>query len=274
MYAWRAELLEKIDDANHTVLPLPFKLLKAEVGAFKRICGALTDSIPHPTQKEARVFELRQYQTEAVHQIEGHRRPLLVAPTGSGKTVIAAEVINRAPNSHVLFFAHRRELVTQARSKLKEVGIQAGTILAGEPVNMMARVQVASVQTLTARCIRGEQDLPPAQMVIVDEAHHCPANTYRELLGRYPEAQIVGMTATPCRRDGRGLGSLFDALVECPQIPELIGMGYLVGTKVYAPTIPNLKGVKTRHGDYVESQLAERMDPAELSATSSPTGSG
>ena len=72
------------------------------------------------------------------------------------------------------------------------------------------------------------------------------------------------MTATPCRRDGRGLGSLFDCLVETPQIPELIKLGYLVGTKVYAPSTPDLKGVRTQAGDYVESQLAERMDKVKL----------
>jgi DNA repair protein RadD len=191
------------------------------------------------------MIELRPYQTEAVEKIESFRRPLLAAPTGSGKTVIAAEVIRRAPDSHVLFFAHRRELVTQAVARLEAVGIQAGMILAEKPTNHMARVQVASIQTLTARCIRGEHDLPPAKLVIVDEAHHAPSATYRALLARYPDSKIFGMTATPCRKDGRGLGGLFEALVETPQIPELIKLGYLVGTVTYAPSVPDLKGVRT-----------------------------
>jgi len=149
--------------------------------------------------------KLRLYQEKAVGEIEAQSRPLLVAPTGAGKTIIAAEIIRRATNDHVLYLAHRRELIHQARDKLKSFDIGVGLILAGEPRDNTRRVQVASVQTLASRCLRRDEELPPAQIVVVDEAHHCPANTYRELLGRYPEAKIIGMTATPCRRDGRGL---------------------------------------------------------------------
>jgi superfamily II DNA or RNA helicase len=74
----------------------------------------------------------------------------------------------------------------------------------------------------------------------------------------------LGLTATPCRGDGRGLGNVFDALVECPPVAELIDLGFLVGTNVYAPSRPDLTGVATARGDYVEKQLAERMDRAEL----------
>jgi superfamily II DNA or RNA helicase len=72
------------------------------------------------------------------------------------------------------------------------------------------------------------------------------------------------MTATPCRGDGRGLGSVFEEIVECPQIETLIELGFLVRTKVYAPSTPDLTGVRVERGDYVESQLAERMDKAKL----------
>jgi DNA repair protein RadD len=212
------------------------------------------------------VTTLRAYQEKAVNDLEGHRKPLLVAPTGSGKTVISSAVIDRAPNSHVLFLAHRRELIFQSQEKLKTFGIQAGVIMAGTPRDTMRRVQVASVQTLHSRSIRGEEDLPPAQMVIVDEAHHCPAWTYKQIIERYPDSQLIGMTATPIRRDGRGLGGLFDALVETPQVEELIKLGHLVGTKVYAPAAatPNLRGISVQGGDYVVSQLAERVDTPKL----------
>jgi superfamily II DNA or RNA helicase len=140
----------------------------------------------------------------------------------------------------------------------------AGLILAGEPMNQMARVQIASVQTLSSRCFRGGMDLPTADLVAVDEAHHVRARTYRQILDRYPEARIIGLTATPCRRDGRGLGSTFEEMIEGPQVAELIDGGYLVGTVVYAPSAPDLKGVHTRQGDYVESELAERVDRPEL----------
>ena len=71
---------------------------------------------------------------------------------------------------------------------------------------------------------------------------------------------MLGLTATPCRGDGRGLGGIFDTIVECPQVADLIAQGHLVTTRVYAPVNPDLKGVRTVAGDYFESQLAERMD--------------
>jgi DNA repair protein RadD len=212
------------------------------------------------------MIELRPYQTEVVNQINGapERRLMLVAPTGSGKTVIAADVIHGAEDLHVLFLAHRRELIRQTQTHLAQFDAHAGIILAGEPRNNMRRVQVASIQTLHSRCIRHGQDLPPAGLVFVDESHHAPAQSYRAIIERFPEARIVGMTATPIRRDGYGLGSIFERMIECPQVPELIELGFLVPTKVFAPAAPDLRGVHTRCGDYVESELAERMDQAQL----------
>ena len=86
----------------------------------------------------------------------------------------------------------------------------------------------------------------------------------RKIIDLYPNAIIIGLTATPCRGDGRGLGGFFQTMVECPSVAALISAGYLVGTRVYAPTIPDLKGVRVKMGDYVESQLAEQMDKPKL----------
>ena len=212
------------------------------------------------------MIELRKYQRDVVGQIEvaAERRLILTAPTGSGKTVIASEIINRAENKHVLFLAHRRELIRQTRKHLAAFDVNAGIILAGEPRDTMRRVQVASVQTLHSRCIRRDQDLPPADLLFVDECHHATAQTYRGIIERYPDAKVIGMTATPCRRDGCGLGSIFENMVECPQVPELIKLGFLVGTKVFAPYTPNLRGIGTRGGDYVAAELARKMDRGEL----------
>ncbi|MBM3545274.1 MAG: DEAD/DEAH box helicase, partial [Alphaproteobacteria bacterium] len=209
-------------------------------------------------------FDLRPYQEAVIAESDKHRRPLIVAPTGGGKTVIASEIIRRDPDQHVLFIAHRRELVFHAAKHLAEYGVHAGLILAGKPMRMMRGVQVASVQTLHARFVRSRRDLPPADLIIVDEAHHIPARSYRQILDGFPDARIIGMTATPCRRDGRGLGSIFDALVECPQIAELIRDDYLVKTRVFAPAAPDLKGIRVRQGDYAENELSERMDRPKL----------
>jgi superfamily II DNA or RNA helicase len=80
----------------------------------------------------------------------------------------------------------------------------------------------------------------------------------------HPDAILLGLTATPCRGDARGLGNLFDVIIETPQVAELIAAGHLVRTRVYAPVNPDLKGVKVQAGDYVESQLADRMDRPKL----------
>jgi DNA repair protein RadD len=106
--------------------------------------------------------------------------------------------------------------------------------------------------------------LPPADLLWIDEAHHCPAQTYRAIIDSYPDAILLGTTATPCRGDGRGLGGIFHEMVECPQVAELIEQGYLVKTKVYAPVDPDLRGVRTVAGDYHEQQLADRMDRPQL----------
>jgi len=215
---------------------------------------------------------LRPYQIQVVARIEaevgaGRRRILLAAPTGSGKTVIAGEVIATRVKlgGRVLFLAHRRELIQQVSAKLWDVGIKHGIIQAGFPWRLDERVQVASISTLHARAVRTNKiDLPAADFVVVDEAHHCPARTYRRLLGAYSTAMILGMTATPCRGDGRGLGNIFETIVECPSVAELISGGYLVPTRVYAPSRPDLRGIRIERGDYAEKQLAERMDDRKL----------
>ena len=126
-------------------------------------------------------------------------------------------------------------------------------------------MQVASIQTLHARAIRSDKmQLPTADLLIVDEAHHCPADSYQEIIDQYPDAILLGLTATPARGDGRGLGGIFEVIIECPQVGELIEQGYLVKTRVYAPVDPDLKGVRTVAGDYNEGQLADRMDRPQL----------
>lgn len=215
--------------------------------------------------------ELRPYQVDVIDRLRStaakYKRPLLVAPTGAGKTVIASAVVASAVDkgSRVLFLAHRRELIQQAGAKLWSYGIDPGVILSGHSGRPEAQVQVASVQTLWARAFRSNAiDLPPADLIVLDEAHHVRSRTYRKILEAYPDAVVLGLTATPCRGDGRGLGNVFDAMVECPSVADLVKLGFLVPTKVYAPSTPDLAGVQTQRGDYVEKQLAERVDTPQL----------
>jgi superfamily II DNA or RNA helicase len=214
--------------------------------------------------------ELRPYQADVIAEVDqtiaaGKRRIIVVAPTGAGKTIIATAIIKAATGKRVLVLSHTREIIRQTSEKLFAHGIEHGVIQAGFSAMPWAAVQVASVQTLWARAMRTKRmELPPADVLIVDECHHAPAGTYRKIIAAYPAAVLIGLTATPCRGDGRGLGGIFDTIVECPQVAELIVGKYLVKTRHYAPTDPDLKGVQSRAGDFVESQLADRMDQPNL----------
>jgi superfamily II DNA or RNA helicase len=217
------------------------------------------------------MIELRPYQHDVITDFHsaitaGHRRIILVAPTGSGKTVVGADIIRSFVRTvkSVLVLAHRREIITQTAGKLFKAGIPHGIIQAGFRQRPLESVQVATIQTLWVRTQSGAMELPPADLLWVDEAHHCPADTYRKIIKCYPNAILLGTTATPCRGDGRGLGGIFEIIIECPQVAELIKQKYLVPTRVYAPIDPDLRGVHTRHGDYIESELAERMDQHRL----------
>jgi superfamily II DNA or RNA helicase len=216
--------------------------------------------------------ELRPYQDAVIDRVAdeiaaGRHRVLIVAPTGSGKTVIAAAINAAAAKNgrRILIIAHRREIISQTARKLHEAGVDAGIIQAGFPPRPGQSVQVASIQTLHARAIRSSAiEMPPADILIIDEAHHARAETYQAVIDAYPGAIVIGMTATPCRRDGRGLGNIFDALVECPQVAALVEQGYLVPSRVYAPSTPDLDGVRVERGDYVQTQLTERVNRPEL----------
>jgi DNA repair protein RadD len=218
------------------------------------------------------IITLHQFQRDAVAEIERHiaegrRKLLLVAPTGSGKTVIASELIRRwvAQYRRVLFLAHRREIIDQTSAKLTGNGVRHGIVMAGMSPRPMEAVQVASIDTLLVRSVRSTaMNLPPADLVIFDEAHRARGRTREHLIGLYPEAALLGMTATPCRGDGRGLGNIFDTMIECPQVAELIVGGFLVKSRVYAPVNPDLKGVRVEKGDYVIEQLAGRMNTGGL----------
>jgi DNA repair protein RadD len=215
---------------------------------------------------------LRPYQANVVDQVEhaianGQRRIILVAPTGSGKTIIAGEIIERFSSRYrpVLVLAHRKEIIEQTSRKLHIRNISHGIIKSGFSPRPMERVQVASVATLWVRAMRSDaMTLPAADLLIVDECHHATATTWRKIIAAYPDAVLLGLTATPCRGDGCGLGGIFTYMIEAPQIAALIEQKYLVRSRVYAPVTPNLRGVHTRAGDYVENELAERMDDRKL----------
>jgi superfamily II DNA or RNA helicase len=211
---------------------------------------------------------LRLYQVRDVEEIETRlargEHVIYVLPTGGGKTVIAARVIERAVErgERVLVLTHRREILKQTSLKLP---VDHGLILAGLNDDLSYPIQVASIQTLHARAIRSDKlTLPAADLLVIDESHHVAARTWRTILEQYPNARLLGLTATPCRSDGKGLGNYFNTLIEGPQVAELIEQKHLTPTIYYAPVEPDLKGIKTQAGDYQIKQLAERMNRDDL----------
>lgn len=218
-------------------------------------------------------MQLRPYQTDAIDDLTteaagGKKRLLLVCPTGGGKTLIAGKIIQTAVSNgySVLFLAHRRELIFQCAEKLKLYGINCGLILAQEPLEPYKKVQVASIQSYLVKVFRKRHfDKPVADLVVFDEAHHLlSSSTWMRILEEYKDSIVLGMTATPINRKGQGMGHCFDTIVSCPPIKQLTRDGYLVPVRYFAPSIPDLNGVKVQAGDYVESQLESRMDTPKL----------
>jgi DNA repair protein RadD len=213
---------------------------------------------------------LRDYQIDIINQVSTLDHPLIPLPTGAGKTVIAASIIKEAANHGLfaLFIVHRRELVIQASAKLVDNEVDHAVLMGAESSEYIGqRCVVASIQTLYARAFRSKKiDRPPAGVIFFDEAHHCRARTYVEIRKAYPEAKIVGLSATPARRDGRGLGGdLFSDLVKVPTYRWLIDQNYLVSPIVFAPVRPDLTGVRTLDtGDYSPSELDTRMNTSAL----------
>lgn len=222
---------------------------------------------PQPHVSVARTLgnsvTLRPYQLQAVEDIrdcyrKGARRVLLQSPTGSGKTITFAFIGEQTTRrgKRVLYLAHRAEIVDQIGEALDRFGIPHGFIRAGED-ETDAIAQVASVATLVRRL---EQDRPPFDLIVIDEAHHAVASTWRQILEAYPDVPILGVTATPERLDGKGLADIFDALVLGPSVKTLTEKGYLKRTVVYAPpTRLDLSKIKVKAGDYNPKQLAELM---------------
>ena len=209
-------------------------------------------------------MKLRDYQQQAIDDIRdafraGSRSVLLQLPTGGGKTVIFSEACRLATSkgNSVLILVHRRELVDQASDKLTRIGVDHGIICAGYKPSV-SKVQVASVQTL-ARRLKLQPFTP--QLIIIDEAHHCTkANTWGKVLSYWSDARLIGVTATPCRLDGKGLKHVFNTLITGPSVAELTAAGHLSPAKLWAPPVRiDLSKLKTRAGDYVAEQAGEAM---------------
>jgi superfamily II DNA or RNA helicase len=212
-------------------------------------------------------MELRPYQNQLANDIRGafsngSKRPLAVSPTGSGKTVlfsyITSQVLKRG--SRVIIVAHRREILDQISATLKRVGVPHGFIQAGKSMAKLS-VMVASVQTLARRL----DAITPPDLVIVDEAHHSVSNSYVQMFAAWPNAKFIGVTATPERLDGKGLGAMFDRMVMGPSVQWLIDNGFLARPVYYAPKQSiDLSKVHKVAGDFDRREVAELVDTPRI----------
>ncbi len=216
-------------------------------------------------------MNLRPYQQEAVAAVEkewrdGHRKTLLVLPTGTGKTIVFAHVAKDCVSAgkKVLILAHRDELLTQAQDKIAAATGLGTAKEKGQETSQGSffRITVGSVQTMM-RPQRLAQFAPDEfRTIIVDEAHHVLADSYLRVLSHFPDADVLGVTATPERQNIANLGEFFDSLAYEYSLPQAIRDGYLC--KIKALTVPlniNIQGVKMSSGDYAAGQLGEALDP-------------
>jgi DNA repair protein RadD len=213
-------------------------------------------------------IQLRQYQLEIIEAArqtfaKGKCSPLIVAPTGSGKTVMFSEFTHqlKAKGRRVLILAHRDELLDQISESLNNFNVEHSVMKAGSAVSK-AQVVVGSVMT----CVRRE--MPSFDFIIHDESHHVTLNSgWGKIIKQINPKWMLGVTATPCRLDGAPLGEVFDSMILAPSTRWLINNGYLSSYRAFAASSPNLKGVKSRAGDFISSQVEELMNTPQITGS-------
>jgi DNA repair protein RadD len=216
-------------------------------------------------------MQLRDYQERFVFDIreafKRHRRVLGVSPTGSGKTECFSYIAKGVANNgkRIVTTVHRREILFQISRAMDRWGVNHALLTADSRGMPRAPCIVASVFTLANRMLH----CPEPDLIIIDEAHHsAQGTTWKKVIDHFPKARILGLTATPCRLDMKGLGDAFDFMVEGPTVAELTALGWLSPAEYYASKETlDLRSIKVRGGDYVTSELAAAMDKPSITGS-------
>jgi superfamily II DNA or RNA helicase len=204
---------------------------------------------------------LREYQLDlACDVMASHltisRKVLAVLPTGGGKSVCLSYVASLEPG-RIWVIAHRQELLKQLSDALKLFSIPHGMVKSGMPFDPSQRVQVASIQTLAKR----HHLLPPPDLIIYDEVHHLLSRVAKQTVESYPNANLLGVTATPCRLNGQGLGEVFDHMILGPTTRWLTDNGFLSPAEYYAPPqVADTSHLSQRGGDFAKEEAEAVMN--------------
>lgn len=212
---------------------------------------------------------LRPYQEAVIDDtrqaLRKHKSVLMQGPTGMGKTAITVFMMGRAAaqGKRAYFLVHQNELLSQTSKALWRQQLEHGMIASGKARSTLP-AQVASVQTLVRRM---DQYKEP-DLLIIDEAHRAAAKTYKTIIERWPNARVIGLTATPQRTDGKPLDVMFDTLVLGPTIRELMDAGYLCDYEIYAPPIGiDVSTVKRKMGDFDSKELEAVVDKKSITGS-------
>lgn len=212
---------------------------------------------------------LRPYQEQVIDDtrqaLRQYHSVLMQGPTGMGKTAITVFMMGRAAaqGKRAYFLVHQNELLSQTSKALWRQQLEHGMIASGKARSTLP-AQVASVQTLVRRM---DQYKEP-DLLIIDEAHRAAAKTYQTIIDYWPNARVIGLTATPQRTDGKPLDVLFDTLVLGPSIRKLMDDGYLCDYEIYAPPIGiDVSTVKRKMGDFDSKELEGVVDKATITGS-------
>lgn len=207
------------------------------------------------------MISLRPYQEELRLNVSaamraGCKRPLVVLPTGGGKTAVATDMISRSLArgfGPCWFVVHRKELLRQTAEAFAKADLSLGMVATGYPTEGSRQAQVVLIGSLAKRA----QYLQPPRVIIVDEAQHACAASWKKVQEAYPDAFYVGLSASPRRLDSKGLGAHFDKIIEGPSMRWLIDNGFLCDYRIFAPPPPDLSSVDHVAGEFNQGQLAE-----------------
>lgn len=212
----------------------------------------------------------RPYQNDGIARIrhafgpERKRAPLYVLPTGGGKTFVFSHIAHGASvkGKRVLILTHRIELVDQISSALALTNTDHGYIASGY-TKRPAQVYVANIQTL----VRRMGETPAPDLIIIDEAHHARASTWEAVIRHWPAAKLLGVTATPMRPSGEGLGTIFDKLIIGPSPAELIAGGWLASPVVFGPETVDTSGLHTRGREFIAEESEDLVNTPAITGS-------